>query len=108
MTGQREVSRNLVSYWYDHIELAPELEELLIRMVQEARLEFAAIDLVVDRHGKTWFIDLNPAGQWAWLEMVLELPLSQAIADLLAGIGPRANPAVGAACRHAYLDGRLE
>ncbi len=47
-------------------------------------LNFAAADFAVDRDGRWWFLDLNPNGQWAWLEQATGAPISSAVADLLA------------------------
>ena len=33
-------------------------------------LRFAAIDMVVDTHGRWYFLEINPNGQWAWLDLV--------------------------------------
>ncbi|KWX05892.1 hypothetical protein TH66_00785 [Carbonactinospora thermoautotrophica] len=46
-------------------------------------LNFCAADFAVDHDGLWWFLDLNPNGQWAWLEQATGVPISRAIADLL-------------------------
>ncbi|MFF8789201.1 MvdC/MvdD family ATP grasp protein [Streptomyces sp. NPDC015125] len=48
-------------------------------------LSFAAIDLLVDTSGRWWLIDLNPAGQYDWLQKELpDLAISAGIARMLA------------------------
>ncbi|MGW2261393.1 ATP-grasp ribosomal peptide maturase [Streptomyces sp. NPDC001780] len=49
------------------------------------RLELVAgsFDLAVDREGDYWWLELNPNGQWGWLETETGLPMSAAFADLL-------------------------
>ncbi|MBD0708651.1 MULTISPECIES: ATP-grasp ribosomal peptide maturase [unclassified Streptomyces] len=42
-----------------------------------------SFDLAVDRAGHHWWLELNPNGQWGWLETETGLPLSAAFADLL-------------------------
>jgi D-alanine-D-alanine ligase-like ATP-grasp enzyme len=32
-------------------------------------LRFAAIDFVVDVEGQWFFLEINPGGQWAWLDI---------------------------------------
>lgn len=64
-------------------------DEIAKRCVQITRLfglRFSAIDLVLDRDGRYWFLELNPNGQWAWIEKRVGLPISDAIADELIGI----------------------
>ncbi len=46
-------------------------------------LTFAALDFVVGQDGTWWAVDVNPSGQWAWLELHVGVPISAALADLL-------------------------
>ncbi|MEU3945386.1 ATP-grasp ribosomal peptide maturase [Streptomyces sp. NPDC029526] len=46
-------------------------------------LVFGAFDFAVDRQGRWWFLECNPAGQWYWLETETGLPMLAAMADLL-------------------------
>jgi glutathione synthase/RimK-type ligase-like ATP-grasp enzyme len=45
---------------------------------------FGAIDMIVTPEGDYVFLELNPNGQWAWLELLTGIPLSDTLADLLA------------------------
>lgn len=40
------------------------------RLVSSYGLRFAALDFVVDAAGTWYFLELNPNGQWAWLDLV--------------------------------------
>ncbi|MFF3497773.1 ATP-grasp ribosomal peptide maturase [Streptomyces sp. NPDC003247] len=42
-----------------------------------------SFDLAVDGAGNHWWLELNPNGQWGWLESETGLPMSAAFADLL-------------------------
>ena len=46
-------------------------------------INFASIDMIVTPEGEFVFLDLNPNGQWLWLEEELGLPLVATMADLL-------------------------
>ncbi|MFI8080222.1 ATP-grasp ribosomal peptide maturase [Kitasatospora sp. NPDC086009] len=46
-------------------------------------LVFGAFDFAIDQHGRWWFLECNPSGQWAWLEPETGLPMVTAMADLL-------------------------
>lgn len=46
-------------------------------------LSYSAIDLVEDRQGRFWFLELNPNGQWAWLQHETQLPMREALVDVL-------------------------
>jgi glutathione synthase/RimK-type ligase-like ATP-grasp enzyme len=52
-------------------------------LVRELGLEFGAIDLGLTRDGQYAFFEINPNGQWAWLEPETGLPLTATLVDLL-------------------------
>jgi glutathione synthase/RimK-type ligase-like ATP-grasp enzyme len=65
-------------------EIAAKARALLDRF----GLGFGALDLIVTPAGEHVFLELNPAGEWGWLERDLGLPISEAIAEhLVAGAG---------------------
>jgi glutathione synthase/RimK-type ligase-like ATP-grasp enzyme len=54
-----------------------------IGIVADLGLRFGAIDLAEDQDGRLWFLELNPNGQWAWIEVRTGAPISSAIAAAL-------------------------
>lgn len=56
----------------------------LLAYLERVGLVSGSFDLVVDRAGDYWWLELNPNGQWGWLETETGLPMSSAFADLLA------------------------
>jgi hypothetical protein len=48
-------------------------------------LNYGAIDIILTPDGKHVFLELNPCGEFFWLEHSAGLPISNAIADLLLG-----------------------
>lgn len=56
---------------------------LCVQLTQSYNLRFAAIDLCRRVDGGYTFFELNPNGQWAWIEQLTGLPLSAALADEL-------------------------
>jgi len=58
--------------------------ERLLAFHRKLGLFFAAYDFVVNKDGKLVFLEVNPAGQWMWLELRLNLPISERIATALA------------------------
>jgi ATP-grasp ribosomal peptide maturase len=61
----------------DHVRVG------VCELLQSLGLRFAAIDFVVTPAGEWYFLDLNPNGQWAWIEQETGLPICAAIADAL-------------------------
>ena len=54
-----------------------------IFLTKKLGLNFGAIDLVQDKQGKAWFLEINPNGQWAFIEEKTGQPIGRAIAALL-------------------------
>jgi glutathione synthase/RimK-type ligase-like ATP-grasp enzyme len=60
------------------------LHDLCIRLVKELGLTFGAIDLILTPGGEYHFLEINPNGQWLWLEYVTGIPLAKTMCDLLS------------------------
>lgn len=46
-------------------------------------LSYGAFDFIVDKQGCWWYLEVNSAGQWLWIEDLLGLPISRKIATAL-------------------------
>tara|TARA_B000000565_G_C23775797_1_gene374029 strand:- start:1195 stop:2343 length:1149 start_codon:yes stop_codon:yes gene_type:complete len=79
---RRYPSFNLARFYAPH-ELPLEEEQRCIRLVQELGQCFGAIDLVLHPERGYVFLEINPNGQWGWIEDFTGLPIAAAFADLL-------------------------
>lgn len=61
------------------------LADKLHTLMRTLNLTFGAIDLVLTSEGEYVFLEVNPSGQWLWLDDMLGLGISDAVADWLAG-----------------------
>ena len=52
-------------------------------LVATLDLTFGAIDLVLDDHGVLQFLELNPNGEWMWIEDFVGYQISDTIAKFL-------------------------
>lgn len=68
---------NSMGLRYSLYELPEVIESQLKKLVSSYGLEFAAIDMVVDNSGLFYFLEINPNGQWAWLEEETGVKLSE-------------------------------
>lgn len=55
------------------------------RLMCSLELTFGALDFGVDDTGAWWFYEINPNGQWFWVERQTGLSISAALAELLEG-----------------------
>lgn len=69
---------------FSPMHLDPGLSRSLADLTAAFGLEFGCIDLVRGKDGNLYFLEINPAGQWLWLEERLGLPISAEIARRLA------------------------
>lgn len=69
---------------HEAYRLPPEVEVQCVRLVETLQLSFGCIDMIVTPGGEYVFLEINPNGQWLWIEHLTGLPISQAIAELLA------------------------
>lgn len=65
-------------------DLPTEVGEKVVSVVGQLGLLFAAVDMVVTPEGEYVFLEVNPSGQWMWLERELQLGMTHAMARLLA------------------------
>jgi glutathione synthase/RimK-type ligase-like ATP-grasp enzyme len=65
------------------IDLPADLARRCVSLCHQYGLRFGAIDLAARPDGGYTFFEINPNGQWAWLEQETGVPLRAALADLL-------------------------
>jgi len=66
------------------IDVPEDIAQRCHAFLHHFRLEFGAFDFAEDEQGRWWFLELNPNGLWAWLELLTGMKMSHALADLLA------------------------
>jgi MvdD family ATP-grasp ribosomal peptide maturase len=66
-------------------QLPHELEEKILRLMDYFCLNYGAIDVILTPDGRHIFLELNPSGEFFWLERSPGLPISEAIAGVLLG-----------------------
>jgi hypothetical protein len=72
--------------------LPPELARRCVALVHELGLSYGAIDLIVRPDGRYIFLEINPNGQYLWVEELTGLPISAAIADFLTTAARKPYP----------------
>ncbi|MGW5688227.1 MvdC/MvdD family ATP grasp protein [Nonomuraea sp. NPDC003754] len=65
--------------------LPGEVADRCVALTERLGLVYGAIDLILTPDGRYVFLEINPNGQWLWIEDLTGLPISQALCDLLAG-----------------------
>jgi len=67
---------------YTNHDLPQGTAALCLKLMDELELNFAGVDLVYS-NGEYYFVEINPTGEWDWLENTMHLGMDKAIANLL-------------------------
>ncbi|MGW6238385.1 MvdC/MvdD family ATP grasp protein [Streptomyces sp. NPDC055094] len=69
---------------YSTVSVPDSVRDGVRRLMTHYTLSYAALDLLVDADGRWLLVDLNPSGQYGWIEQALpELRISATLAALL-------------------------
>lgn len=63
--------------------LPPAVSARLHDFMQKMQLSFGALDVIVTPEGEHVFLEVNPTGEWGMLVRDLDLPIPEALAELL-------------------------
>ncbi|EMJ99119.1 RimK-like ATP-grasp domain protein [Leptospira sp. B5-022] len=70
---------------FEVYDLPQKIQDKCIALVKSLGLSFGAIDIVKSKNGQYFFLEINPNGQWGWIEADTGLPLSEKIVEWLRG-----------------------
>lgn len=68
---------------HDIHTLPAEIAQLCLSLVQSMGLAYGAIDLILTPEGQYVFLEINPNGQYKWIESLTGLPITKRIVRLL-------------------------
>lgn len=85
---------NLIDKWV-RTELPAEVETKILELLDAYHVDYGAIDMIVSPEDEYYFIEINAAGEFFWLDNLMEGNLiSKSIADVLCDKAPRRNNGV--------------
>lgn len=68
---------------FEKAYLPPEIESHCVKLIKLFDLKFGAIDMVKTQSGEYIFLEMNPNGQWVWIEAGTGLKISDEIIKFL-------------------------
>jgi len=68
---------------HSRIKLPQNIAEKCLLLTKRLNLNLAAIDFILDKENNFIFLEINPNGQWAWIEKQLNYPISDKIANII-------------------------
>lgn len=75
------VGENILKH--EIIELPVTIKNQCVALLKKLNLKFGAIDFVETEDNGYVFLEINPNGQWAWIQTQTGMPISDTIAKLL-------------------------
>lgn len=69
---------------HEVINLPLNIVEKLHAFMKELDLVFGAIDMILTPSGEYVFLEVNPSGQWGWIESITNMPISESLAHTLS------------------------
>lgn len=69
---------------HERVEISAALESDIHALMERLGLVFGCIDFSVDFTGSAHFLEVNPTGQFGWLEGTTGVPITDTLADFLA------------------------
>ena len=71
----------LLKHRFHH--LPSDITQRCRRLTSELGIDFGAIDLALTREGSYVFFEINPNGEWLWLQQQLGFPIAESISEWL-------------------------
>lgn len=69
---------------FEHFEIEKNVAKMCINLNRQLGLLVSSIDLLVDKKGETHFLEINPIGDWNWLEKHVNLPITDSVSKLIS------------------------
>lgn len=68
-----------------HEQISPpsQVKEQVTRLMDELKLSYGALDFIVDKDDHWWFLEINPSGQYLWIEDLTGMPITYSIKNFL-------------------------
>lgn len=92
-TDWRKEGVTLLNDWQP-VTLPAGLQKQLLGVMKVYGLNYGAIDLILSPDDAYYFLELNPAGEYFWLDRLCDHAISRQIATVLLGDAPRNETAM--------------
>ena len=80
----RKEGRTLIADWIPY-ELPLDIKEKLLQMMDIYQINYGAIDIIVTPEDEYYFLEINSAGEFFWLDRLIDGAISEQIANVLLG-----------------------
>ncbi len=68
---------------FSEINLGKKMEKQCIKLNRELGLHVSSIDFIQNKNGELFFLEINPIGDWNWIEKHTNLPITKSMFDFV-------------------------
>lgn len=65
---------------YSLVDLPRDVQTKLHLLMRKLNIRFGIVDMIKTRTGDYVFLEINPDGNWLWIEQLIQVPISESIA----------------------------
>ncbi|UTH75792.1 RimK family alpha-L-glutamate ligase [Chromobacterium sp. IIBBL 290-4] len=87
-TDWRRDGLTLQTAWSPY-QLPMDVERKILRLMDILQLNYGALDFILTPQGELVFLEINPAGEFVWMQTCTGFPIADALAEVLLGKAPR-------------------
>lgn len=73
------------------VKLSNTVEEACLKIMSTLDLKFGAFDFVLDEKDQLYFLEINPTGDWYWIEHDTNMPITDTIVSLIESLVCHSN-----------------
>ncbi len=77
------LASNISDIPHEQIQLPKNIDNALISITTYFGLKYSAIDLILNKNNEYIFLEINPNGQWYWIEILTKMKISDEIIKTL-------------------------
>jgi len=70
---------------FSEISIGKKMEKLCINLNTKLGLLVSSIDFIEGKNGELFFLEINPIGDWNWIEKHTNLPVTKSVFDFVNG-----------------------
>jgi glutathione synthase/RimK-type ligase-like ATP-grasp enzyme len=66
-------------------------EEACLKIMNMLGLKYGAFDFILDEKNQAYFLEINPTGDWYWIEHDTKMPITDTMVNLIENLASRSN-----------------
>lgn len=70
------------------VDLPVEVQRACLRLMEKLGIVCGSFDFIVDKDDRLWFLEVNPMGQFLWLDKCPEIPVLSVFMDFIESANP--------------------